>query len=66
MKLIKKLCTSAIASMLHPCRRKVGVTFEEFREALDGHIERCRCEKLEKSLGWKTIRQHREELGYAA
>lgn len=43
-----------------------GVSFEEFGEALDGYIEWYRCKKLKKSLGWKTIRQHREELGYAA
>lgn len=43
-----------------------GVTFEEFERALDGHIERYRCKKLKKSLGWKTIRQHRIDLGYAA
>lgn len=43
-----------------------GVSFEEFEEALDEYIEWYRCGKLKKSLGWKTIRQHREELGYVA
>ena len=43
-----------------------GVTFEEFAEELDGYIEWYRSKKIKKSLGWKTIRQRREELGYAA
>ena len=43
-----------------------GVTFEEFSEMLDGYIEWYRAKKLKRSLGWKTIRQHRVELGYAA
>ena len=43
-----------------------GVTFEEFSERLDGYIEWYRGSKLKKSLGWKTIRQRRVELGYAA
>lgn len=42
-----------------------GVGFEEFRRRLDEYIEWYRSSKLKKSLGWKTIRQHREELGYA-
>lgn len=42
-----------------------GVTFEEFSERLDEYIEWYRSVKLKKSLGWKTIRQHRAELGYA-
>ena len=40
--------------------------FEEFAAALDEYIEWYRSGKLKKSLGWKTIRQRREELGYAA
>ena len=43
-----------------------GVTFEEFSGQLDDYIEWYRGTKLKKSLGWKTIRQHRQELGYAA
>lgn len=43
-----------------------GVTFEEFSERLDGYIEWYRSGKLKKSLGWKTIRQHRIDLGCAA
>lgn len=43
-----------------------GVTFEEFARELDAYIEWYRGTKLKKSLGWKTIRQHRQELGYAA
>ena len=43
-----------------------GVTFEEFSEELDRYIEWYRSRKLKKSLGWKTIRQHRIDLGYAA
>ncbi len=41
-----------------------GVGFDEFRERLDGYIEWCRSGKLKKSLGWRTIRQSREEQGY--
>ena len=43
-----------------------GVTFEEFEEALGGYIEWYRGGKLKKALGWKTIRQHRADLGYVA
>ena len=43
-----------------------GVTFDEFSRELDAYIEWYRCGKLKKSLGWKTIRQHRQESGYAA
>lgn len=43
-----------------------GVTFEEFSERLDEYIEWYRSTKLKKSLGWKTIRQHRIDLGYVA
>ncbi|MBM6815414.1 hypothetical protein H7U31_10130 [Olsenella uli] len=43
-----------------------GAGFEEFAAKLDGCIEWCRSGKLKKSLGWKTIRRSREELGYAA
>ena len=43
-----------------------GVGFEEFAAALDRHIEWYRSGKLKKSLGWRTIRQAREELGCAA
>lgn len=43
-----------------------GVTFGEFSEELDRYIEWYRSKKLKKSLGWKTIRQHRVDLGYAA
>jgi len=42
-----------------------GVTFEEFSRRLDEYIEWYRGKKLKKSLGWKTIRQHRIDLGYA-
>lgn len=43
-----------------------GVTFEEFSRRLDAYIEWYRSEKVKKALGWKTIRRHREELGYTA
>lgn len=43
-----------------------GVTFEEFEAALCEYIEWYRSKKLKKGLGWKTIRQHRVDLGYAA
>lgn len=41
-----------------------GVGFDEFAAELGAYIEWYRSGKLKKSLGWKTIRQHREELGY--
>ena len=43
-----------------------GVGFEEFAAEPDGYIEWYRSGKLKKSLGWKTIRRSREELGHAA
>ncbi len=43
-----------------------GVTFEEFSRRLDAHIEWYRDAKVKKALGWKTLRQRREELGYTA
>ena len=43
-----------------------GVTFEEFRERLGDYIEWYRGGKVKKSLGWKTLRERRLELGYAA
>lgn len=39
-----------------------GVGFEEFAAALDEYIEWYRGGKLKKLLGWRTIRQSREEL----
>ena len=41
-----------------------GVGFDEFRRRLDGYIEWYRSGKVKKSLGWKTIREWREERGY--
>ena len=43
-----------------------GATFGELSEMPDGRIEWRRGKKLKKPLGWRTIRQHRVELGYAA
>ena len=43
-----------------------SVTFEEFSRRLDAYIEWYRSGKVKKALGWKTIRRHREELGYTA
>ena len=43
-----------------------GVGFEEFAAALDRYIEWYRGGKLKKALGWRTIRQAREELAGAA
>ena len=43
-----------------------GVTFEEFSRRLDAYIEWYRSEKVKKALGWKSIRRHREGLGYTA
>ncbi len=42
-----------------------GVGFEEFAAALDRYIEWYRGGKLKKALGWRTIRQAREELAGA-
>lgn len=42
-----------------------GVGFEEFSARLDDYIEWYRSGKLKESLGWKTIRRHRSDLGYA-
>ena len=42
-----------------------GVGFDEFAAALDEYIEWYRGGKLKKSLGWRTIRQSREELAAA-
>ena len=39
-----------------------GVGFEEFAAALDRHIEWYRSGKVKRALGWKTIRQAREEM----
>ena len=43
-----------------------GVTFEEFSRRIDEYMEWYRSKKLKKALGWKTIRQHRADLGLAA
>lgn len=40
--------------------------FDEFAAALDRYIEWYRSGKLKKALGWRTIRQAREELAGAA
>lgn len=43
-----------------------GVTFAEFRERLGAYIEWYRGGKPKKALGWRTLREHRAALGYAA
>ena len=43
-----------------------GVPFDEFSRLLGEYIEWYRDGKLKKDLGWKTIREYREERGYAA
>ncbi len=43
-----------------------GVGFEEFAAPLDRYIEWYRVGKLKKALGWRTIRQAREELAGVA
>lgn len=43
-----------------------GVPFDEFSRLLGEYIEWYRGGKLKKDLGWKTIREYREERGYAA
>ena len=40
--------------------------FEEFAAPLDRYIEWYRVGKLKKALGWRTIRQAREELAGVA
>lgn len=42
-----------------------GVTYEEFAERLDAYIVWYRDVRLKESLGWKSIRQYREERGLA-
>lgn len=43
-----------------------GVPFDEFSRLLGEYIEWYRDGKLKKDLGWKTIREYREERSYAA
>ena len=43
-----------------------GVTFEEFVQELNSYLLWYRDGRIVKELGWKTIRQYREELGIAA
>ena len=43
-----------------------GVTFAEFRERLGAYIEWHGGGKPKKALGWRTLREHRAALGYAA
>ncbi len=43
-----------------------GVTFAEFSERLGSYIEWYRGGKPKKALGWRTMREHRAALGYAA
>ena len=43
-----------------------GVTFAEFRERLGAHVEWHGGGKPKKALGWRTLREHRTALGYAA
>lgn len=43
-----------------------GVGYEEFAAELDRHIEWYRSGKVKRALGWKTIRQAREEMVRAA
>ena len=43
-----------------------GVGYEEFAAELDRHIEWYRGGKVKRALGWRTIRQAREELDHAA
>ena len=42
-----------------------GITYEGFAEALNEYILRYRDVKVKKSLGWKSIREYREERGIA-
>lgn len=43
-----------------------GVPFDEFSRLIGEYIEWYRDDKLKKDQGWKTIRECREERGYAA
>lgn len=40
--------------------------FDEFSRLLGEYIEWYRGGKLKKDLGWKIIREYREERGHAA
>lgn len=56
---------------IHKCdffegRDWTGVPFDEFSRLLGEYIEWYRDSKLKKDLGWKTIREYREERGHAA
>ena len=42
-----------------------GVSYEEFAERLDAYIVWYRDVRIKKELGWKSIRQYREEQGLA-
>lgn len=43
-----------------------GVGFEEFVRELDAYMVWYRDERLVKALGWRTIREYREEIGVVA
>lgn len=47
------------------CRDWRSVTYERFAKELDDYIMWYRDCKIKKSLGWKTIREHREGQGIA-
>lgn len=47
-------------------RDLAGVPFDEFSRLIGEYIEWYRDDKLKKDQGWKTIREYREERGYAA
>ena len=44
----------------------LSVPLDECSRLLGEYIEWYRDGKLKKDLGWKTIREYREERGYAA
>ena len=43
-----------------------GVGFEEFVRELDTYMVWYRDERVVKALGWRTIREYREEIGVVA
>ena len=53
-------------SMSRKARRPGNARREEFSRRLDGYIGCYRSVKVKKSLGWKSIRRRRAELGYTA
>jgi transposase InsO family protein len=56
----------ALKAEFFHCRDWTGVTCERFAAELDAYIRWYRDCRIKESLGWRTIREYREELGVAA